>query len=278
MKTVKLFEQFINESKDSQFSYAVLSALESTILEMAENIKKRIIEDYAKKNIKYEFSVWEAEMLRLSLISDMLKSFEKYTEPTDKLIKIQATGGSKGIEITATIERDGVEYSYYTEAISAGGYNIQSFHYRYLTKTKLPNAKVKGTLANEYTERIKKMTKAEKLNNEIKSLETRIENNNQRIQASLALTDEEILADYYENGNGVGKPYKWPDWQQIIKNGAADNYDNDEAYYYQEKAKAEASSVEFWKRRNIGWPQENNKTLEKEILKTRKKLEAVVNQ
>ena len=67
-------------------------------------------------------------------------------------------------------------------------------------------------------------------------------------------------------------------FEQIIKNGAAKNYNNDEAYYYQEKAKSEANSVESWKKRNIFWPQENNKALEKEILKTRKKLEAIVNQ
>jgi len=278
MKSVKLFEQFVNESKDSQFSHTVLSALEPTILEMVESIKKWIVESYNKKGIDYKITEFEAEMIRLGLIVDMLKSFEKYTEPTDKLIKIQATQGGKGIEITATIERDGVEYSYYTEAISAGGYNIQSFHYRYLTKTKLPNAKIKGTLATQYAERVKRLSKAEKLNNEIKALEARIEDNNQRIQSSLGLTDEEILADYYENGNGVGKPYAWPTWQQIIKNGAAKNYNNDEAYYYQQKAESEASSVNFWKKKNIEWPQQNNRILEKEILKARKKLEAIVNQ
>lgn len=278
MKTVKLFEQFVNESQGSQFSHAVLTALEPTILEMVETIKKQIVEDYAKKGITYTVNSYEEKMLQLGLIIDMLKSFEKYTEPTDKLIKLQASGGRKGIEIYAVVERDGQEYDYFTEAISAGGYNIQSFHYRYLTKTKLPNGKVKGTLADEYAQKLKSLTKAEKLNASIKHWEERIEANNQHIAKSLAFTDEEILAAYYAGDNVTGKPYKWPTWNDLVKSGAAKNYNNDEAYFNKQKAESEAGNIEFWKRKNIGWKQQDNTTGEKEIKKLTIKLDQLTSQ
>ncbi len=278
MKAVKLFEQFVNESKDSNFSHAVLTALEPTILEMVENIKAQIIEQYTKKNEKYTVSAFEEKMIYLGLIVDMLKSFEKYTEPTDKLIKIQASAARKGVEIYAVVERDGVQYDYFTEAIGAGGYNIQSYHYRYLTKTKLPNGKIKGTLSNEYAEQLKKLTKAEKMNAEIKSYQARIENNNRTIQASLGFTDEEILAKVNAGDNIMGKPFVWPTWEELVKRDAAKNYNNDEAHYYQRKAEAEADSIGFWKRKNITWNQENNKALEKQIAKLAAKLEQITSQ
>jgi hypothetical protein len=278
MKTVKLFEQFVNESRGSEFSHAVLTALEPTILEMVENIKAQIIEQYAKKNETYTVSAFEERMIYLGLIVDMLKSFEKYTEPTDKLIKIQANIARKGVEIYAVVERDGVQYDYFTEAIGAGGYNIQSYHYRYLTKTKLPNGKIKGTLSNEYAEQLKKLTKVEKMNAEIKSYQVRIERNNEIIQASLGFTDEEILAKVNAGDNIMGKPYQWPTWAEIVKNGAAKNYNNDEAAYNKQKSDAEADSIEFWKRRNIKWNQENNKALEKNISKLEAKLAQITSQ
>ena len=278
MKSVKLFEQYILESQGSQFSHAVLTALEPTILDMVDRIKVSIIAEYAKKDIKYEINQWEEECIRIGLIVDMLKSFEKYTEPTDKLVKIQPRNGSKGIEIWATIARDGQDYDYYTEAIGAGGYNIQSYHFRYLTKTKLPNSKIKGTLANEYAEKLKRMTKAEKLNNDIKNWEDRIEKASQHIQQSLGFTDEEILAKYYAGDNSSGKPYKWPTWKEIVKNGSAKNFNNDEASFNQEKAKSEANSIEFWKSKNIKWKQQDIANGEKELKKLRAKLEAIVNQ
>lgn len=278
MKSVKLFEQFITESQDSQFSHAVLRALEPTILDMVDRIKAAIIAEYAKKDIKYDINSWEEECIRIGLIVDMLKSFEKYTEPTDKLVKIQPRSGSKGIEIWATVERDGQEYDYYTEAIGAGGYNIQSYHFRYLTKTKLPNAKIKGTLADEYAQQLKKLTKAEKLNNEIKHWEARIEKASQHIQQSLGFTDEEILAKYYAGDNITGKPYKWPTWNDLVKSGAAKNYNDDEAYFNKQKAESEAGNIESWKSRNIKWKQQDIATGEKELKKLRAKLEAIANQ
>lgn len=278
MKSVKLFEQYISESQGSQFSHAVLRSLEPTILEMVENIRLHIIKQYNDKGMEYNVNEYELKMIRLSLIIDMLKSFEKYTEPTDKLIKIQASAARKGIEISAIIERDGQQYDYYTEAIGAGGYNIQSYHYRYLTKTKLPNGKIKGTLADEYAQQLKKLTKAEKINAEIKGNEAHIAKQEADIEKALKLNDEEILAAYYAGDNVTGKPYKWPTWEQIIKNGAAKNYNNDEAYYNQQKAESEAYNIESWKKRNIFWKQQNIEALTKNIKKLEIKLQALTNQ
>lgn len=273
MKSIKLFEQFVNESVGSQFSHDVLTALEPTILEMVDRIKAQIIEMYAKKDIKYEINEWEAESIRISLIVDMLKSFEKYTEPSDKLISIQPRSGSKGIEIYAKIEREGQEYDYYTEAIGAGGYNIQSFHFRYLTKTKLPNAKIKGTLANEYAEKLKKMTKAEKLNNEIKYLEHDIEKIDAKFAEMGAITDEKIAKILKDEGH---YSYNQPDWAQIIKNGAAQNFNNSEAEYLASVEKTMRHGIEFWRTQNIEWPTKRRASLEKEIAKLRAKLQAFI--
>lgn len=273
MKTIKLFEQFVNESAESQFSRVVLSALESTILEMVDRIKAQIIEMYAKKDIKYDINEWEAESIRISLIVDMLKSFEKYTEPSDKLISIQPRSGSKGIEIYAKIEREGQEYDYFTEAIGAGGYNIQSFHFRYLTKTKLPNARIKGTLANKYAEKLKKMTKAEKLNNEIKYLERDIEKIDAKFAEMGTITDEQIAKilkdeNHYSHNN--------PTWAQIIKNGAAKNFNNSEEEYLTSVAKYQRDGINFWRTQNIDWPTKRRASLEKEITKLRAKLQAFI--
>lgn len=276
MKPVKPFEQFLNESRDSSFSHAVLTALEPTIIDMVERIKEWIIADYAKKDIKYEINEWEAEIIRLGLIVDMLKSFEKYTEPTDQLEVIHPRRGNKGIEISATIIRDGQKYDYFTEAIGAGGYNIQSFHFRYITKTNLPSAKIKGALADEYAQQLKKLTKAEKMNAEIKMLQNRIERNQKEIEAALVFTDVEILAKVNAGDNSMGKPYQWPTWAEIVKNGAAKNYNNDENAYNQRKAEAEADSISFWKRRNINWKQQDIDNAKKNLTKLEAKLQALI--
>ena len=275
MKRVLLFEQYVYESKNSIFAQQVLDALEPTLLDMVERIKNQILRMYAKKDINYTFTPWEEENIKLGLTIDMLKSFEKNTEPTDKLVTIQPRSGSKGIEIYATVERDGQTYDYYTEAIGAGGYNIQSFHYRYLTKTKLPNARVKSTLAAEYIEKQKKMTKAQKLNNEIKNIERDIE----KIDAGFAeianITDEQIAkilkdAGHYSHNN--------LSWEQIIKNDAAKNFNNSEAEYLASVEKTKQDGIRFWRTQNIEWPTRRRKDLEKALTKLRAKLDIVTNQ
>jgi hypothetical protein len=273
MSKLKTFGQFVNESVSSQFSQSVLTALESSILEMVENIKKWLIEENAKRGIDYKISEFEEEMIRLNLIFDMLKSFEKYTEPTDKLVTIKASSGRKGIEINATVERDGVEYPYHTEAIGAGGFNIQSFHYRYLTKTALPNARTKGTLANEYAERIKKMNKAEKLNFEIKNSERDIEKIDAKLAEFDGITDEKIAQILKDAGH---YSQNQPTWEQIIKNGAAKNFNNSEEEYNARNRETASNGIAFWKTQNIEWPTKRRKDLEKNILKLKSKLQSMM--
>lgn len=275
MKRVILFEQYLYESKNSIFAQQVLDALDSTLLDMVERIKRQILEMYTKKGINYKFTPWEDENIKLGLTIDMLKSFEKNTEPTDTLVTIRPKSGSKGIEIYATIERDGQTYDYYTEAIGAGGHNIQAFHYRYLTKTKLPNARVKSALAAEYIEKQKKMTKAQKLNDEIHYIERDLEKIDAKFAEIANITDEQIAKILKDEGH---YSHNQPDWAEIVRRGVPQNFNNSEAEYLASVEKTKRNGLEFWRTQNIEWPTNRRKALVKELTKLRAKLDAVTNQ
>ena len=269
MKYVKLFESFVNEGA-AGFTDQLLAALDPTIIQIAERIKADIANDWEQKTGKEKiFTEFDERMIRLSLIIDLLKSFQNYVYDTDRLASIKPYEGSKGIEISAVIERDGQQYNYFTEAIYAGGYNIQRLHLRYLTKTNMPRI-TKNDLARDYEIQYKNLSKAEKLNAEIQKLEDRIADTNAKLAENLSKTDEQILQIVKD------KRGEWPTWQQIIKNGAAKNYNNDEAEYIRQIIEMDQDRVKTWKMINIDSNQRFLKTLEKELAKTRAKLEKVL--
>jgi hypothetical protein len=265
---IKLFEEFIGESRKNPLVDSILSALENTILEMVNRVEKF----YTEKEVK--FTEYDRELVRLNIIYDMLRSVESYTLPTDVLISINPSTSRKGnIEIFAQIQRAGEDYTLSTEAIIAGGYNIQRAHYRYLTKTNLPKTG-QSAEAQAYAAEIKKLTKVEKLNQEISYFERDIEKIDANLPKNSSLTDEQIaqiLKDesHYSHNN--------PSWEQIIKNGAAKNYDNSEEVYNAAVAKYQASGIDFWKTQNVKWPTDRKKSLQKEISKLRAKVEAAIN-
>lgn len=187
---INRYSDFLFEQTGSKtFKDQILEALEPTILQICERMKRNMIEAYAKKGIDYKWSAFDEEMTRLMVIIDLLKSFQKYTKPTDALVSVVPSEGAKGIEINAKIERDGQTYDYYTYAIYAGGYNIQREHLRYLTKTKLPS--VNSDLSSQYINRVKSLKKAEKIQEQIKEEQARINYFAKRVNDLGSLTDEQ---------------------------------------------------------------------------------------
>lgn len=128
---------------------------------------------------------------REGLTWDLVKSLAKYCQAGDILIGEPWLSREMGvIVIGCRVNRDGVEYNYETQVISAGGYNIQCFHYRYLTHTTLPKAP-------DPTAWIKKLTKEQKLEQEIEGYQKRIENAQNKIKELDLMSHQEIALMEY---------------------------------------------------------------------------------
>ena len=181
------------------------------------------------------------------ILNDMVKSIEMYTLPTDSLLSMNVRKSVKGnIQIDAQIQRGENTYSFQTEAIYAGGHNIQRLHYRYIVKTSIPKTGA-SEISKEYSEKIKKMSKLEKLNKEIESYQVRIERTKEKIEVNSKLNDDEILNVL----NSKEDSYKWPTWSEIVKRGANVNYDNDENVFNQKRKESIQSRIKLWKDMNI---------------------------
>jgi hypothetical protein len=241
----------------------ILDELEPTIKDMISQIEERYVQKFERPATDYD-----REMFRWNLIVDLVKAVESYTKPTDKLISINARKSGKGnIQISAQIERDGTVYPFETEAILAGGYNIQQLHYRYITKTKLGRTG-NSEITKIYQNKVKQLSKTDKINQEIESYQRQMDRLNNEIEANSKLSDKEIInlvttaPDYF----------LWPSWEEMIKRDAARNYNNDEVAYNKEKTDAYNNIVPSWKRKNIEWKQDRLKSLQITINKLQKKL------
>lgn len=269
MKRVKLFEHFVNENKVS-FSEAVLTALDPTLMTITERMKKSIAISFEEKfGREKKFTEWEVEMIKLGLIVDLFKSFQNYIYDTDTLVTIIPREGTKGIEISAVIERDGQQYDYFTSAIYAGGHNIQRLHMRYLVKTKLP--KIKSGLAREYEKKYKNLTKAEVINSKIKDYEEKLKKAQEELKWAQSLSDEEKL-EYSEKHRG----YLRPTWQDIINNGAAGNFNNSEEEFNEFARDSDRKQIEFFNNHYIEFRGRMIKMGEDEIQRQMVKLQKYI--
>lgn len=239
----------------------ILTSLESTI--------EKLVEEYNKINIKdidKELTNHQKEMIRLYIVFDLVKSIEKYTLPTDTLIKLSSEYSNKGnLTITSKIKRDSVEYSLSTEVIYAGGYNIQKLHYRYITKTNLPQTN-RSEITNIINGEIKKMNKVEKIQNDIDILENRIKNNLIKIESNSKMSDDEIYHILITDNKTLGIT-----WEEIGDDAPIKQNSNKEEFIKNQKEYI-VREINNWKIKNIEWLRNNNDINKESINKLQVKL------
>lgn len=259
------------EASSTNLIDTILKELDSDITKMVDVIEAV----YKKENLP--FTDFDRKLMRLNVTYDMLKSIEKYTLPTDTVVSIESGVARNGsMKITSTIQRNTNNHTLDTEAILAGGYNIQRLHYRYITKTNLPKTN-NNSKSNEYAAKIKQLSKLEKINLEIKNWEARIERNTMHAEWAKTLSDDEIL-QRYKNGENVSrvKMSDNPSWDEIVKRGADKNYDYSKETYEARMKESDTRAIEFWKSINIEWKTRDTETGVKEINKLNKKLSTLM--
>lgn len=264
MLHIKLFKDFILESNSENIIDKILTALTDDIQHL---IGKH--EEAFQKQFERPMSAYDKELTRLNIIWDMVKAIEIYTLPTDILVTVSSSTSHKGnLEIFAQIQRGDQVYPFSTEVIYAGGYNIQRLHYRYITKSGLPKTGSKA-VSTVYANKIKKLSKLEKLNLEIERYEERIKKNEETLQTNRSKTDAQIWDEIKSK-----KDYKeWPTWQEIVKRGADKNYEYSEDLFNQKRIEDDKRKLAFWQSMNISGIERQTVAYQKELVKLKKKLE-----
>jgi hypothetical protein len=267
MEYIKLFEEFITESNKDRL-------IDKILVSLADDIQYLIgkHEEAFEKHYEAPMSAYDKELTRLNITWDMIKAIETYTLPTDSLITVtSAISPKSNLEIFAQIQRGDHVYSFNTEIIYAGGYNIQRLHYRYITKTSLPKTG-NSQVSTEYANKIKKLTKLEKLNTEIKNYENKIKANEDRLKLNIAKSESDIWKEIQARSDY----YKWPTWDEIVKRGADKNYNYSEDYFNQQRQTAMDKNLEFWKSMNIKSIENQTNSYQKELIRLKKKLEQMI--
>jgi len=186
MSIIKMMP-LISESKSRLTEDTTGSKIIDDILKKSEPLIKDMLvsaEEYQIKQFKIPFTEFDKQYFRLMFTYELINAIEKYTMPTDKLVKFKADRSKKGtVQISAVIEREGEQYPLNTDVIYAGGHNIQRLHFRYITKTKLPK-QGSGLVAAEYKGKLKRMSKIEKMQEELRMAEANVRNNEAIIAAA----------------------------------------------------------------------------------------------
>jgi len=145
------------------------------IAELIEKQKELVLkETLENRGVAMPMSELDVEYYEIGLLYKMVQSFNKYLKVTDVLSDATIKKQLGLFEISATVTRDGKKYNFYTELIPAGGYNIQEFHYRYITKTDLPQSGENSAVEN--------LKSKNTTLNKIKSIDLEIENNYKNVK------------------------------------------------------------------------------------------------
>lgn len=282
MSIIKMIP-LILESRSTLTEDSTGSKIIDSILKKAEPLIKDMLakaEEYQIKELKRSFTEYDKNYYRLMFTYELINSIEKYTLPTDKLINFKATQSAKGtVQINSTIERDGKQYPLSTDVIYAGGHNIQRLHFRYITKTSLPRQPL-SPVAAAYKEKMKRMSKLEKLNTEVQNYQNRINKYKEKIANAEKILknprSEQIILDLVkQDRQSRGEWSEWPDWEEIVRRGAAKNFNNDPRAYEEREEKYLDGLYDSWIWSNVKNPKQTIVSLTKEMNKLQSKIDTL---
>jgi hypothetical protein len=257
-----LKENLILESNEKSIIEVLLDKLKTPISDLLVKY-----EESYEKTFERKMSEYDKEIAKWMITGDMVASIEKYTQPTDELESVESSTSRKGnLEIYAKIKRDDKVYNLNTEVIVASGM-VQRAHYRYLTKTNLPKTGNKE-FTSAIAEKIKKLTKQQKIEKEINDFEKRIKKTEEELEQNQGKSDEEIL---YILRKGENRDIIDITWDEIVRRGADKNYNGKSDFEKSQKDYIERS-LDFWKSMNIKSKIDYVKALRKNIDKLKSKL------
>lgn len=229
----------------------------------------KVINAYKKEAIKdgKGFTKRDEEYVELLYTFKLAQSIGNYVKPDDSIENIKFSLSPKGYTISAKINRDGMLHDLITEAILAGGYNIQTLHYRYITDTTLPS--VNNTLVDPINEKIKKLKKEDKIKSEIERLSKVKDDLEAEVKELSSLTKTDFVKNWEKKQLDNNFTL---DWDLLSEEAKNINYNNNKENFY--------NNVEKWKeedwKRHLKWldiKQNNLKTVQKDIDRNKKKLE-----
>lgn len=180
--------------KSTHIITTLLEVLNPELDIMVDKIFKRENEDLIKNGFPaVVHTEYHRKWQKLMLMRDIIKSFSNYVKGDDVLgSEFSTRKCPKGtLMIDADIFRDGKKYYISTSMIYAEGL-VQRLHYRILVNTSLPKSGDKTKL-DEINEKIKKLTKKEKIQKDVELYQGYLEKYENEYATKSVMTDEEIL-------------------------------------------------------------------------------------
>lgn len=133
-----------------------------------------ILNNVRNKSLAIERKEQIIKSIKNSIKIDIAKGVGIYISDSDNLISVNVKGSKGRFVISTEFERNGEKFNLETSVISAGGYNVQNYHYRMVTKTNLPKV---NTLISDYYKKLEKLeSNIKKLNSSLRDTKNYIEN------------------------------------------------------------------------------------------------------